>query len=84
MKPLRAGGPMDEHMQGLENVWALEDMLEPEVGSELVIEELELELVTAVSLVVLAPVHLLVDPGVAELEIVGLHADCLVELGGDW
>lgn len=63
---------------GLENVEELEDALNFGIGWEL---EVEVE-VTVVSLVVLAPVHLLVDPGVSGLEFVEIHADCLEELSG--
>lgn len=62
-------------------------MLELEVGSKLEVEgqlELELELATAVSLVALALVHLLIDPGVLELEIAELHAGCLEGSDGEW
>lgn len=70
-------------------MWELEDVLEVEIGSGLGFEieiqpEPEPELATAVSLVVLTPIHLLVDPGGVELEIVEPHAGCLVELGGEW
>ena len=46
--------------------------------------QLEPEPAIAVSPVALAPRHLSLYPGVAELEIVELHADCLEELSGDW
>ena len=68
----------------------LEGALDSEIGWELEIEievevavavEAEVE-VTAVSLVALAPVHLLVDPGVFGLEVVEIHAGCLEELSG--
>lgn len=56
------------------------DLFELEPGSELELEfevQLELELETVVSLVAPAPIHLLLDPGGAELENSELHADCL-------
>ncbi|KAL9131520.1 MAG: hypothetical protein Q9175_006744, partial [Cornicularia normoerica] len=70
VKPLRVGGRMGEHklelVLGLETVLELGNMFELEIGSEL---EVQLELAKAVSLAALAPIHLLVDPGVIELEI---------------
>lgn len=75
MKPLRVGGPTGEHT--LDLVLGLENVSELEV-------ERQLELVTAVSLVAVAPVHLLVDPGVVEPETAEVHADCLEELDGEW
>ena len=89
MKPLRVGVRMGERnfdlVLGLENVWEPGGVLKLEIGSEVEVE-VQLELATAVSLVALAPVHLLVDPGEVEPEIVELHADCLEgsdgELGG--
>ena len=57
--------------------------LEVEFVVEVEVEvQLEPELATAVSLVALAPVHLLVDPGVGELETVGHHAGYLEESSG--
>ena len=66
----------------LEDVLELGGLVELEADSELEPEsavqlEMELELETVVSLVALAPVHLLLDLGGAELEIWELHADCL-------
>ena len=66
----------------LEYVSGLGDLVEREADSELepesaVQSEMELELETVVSLVALAPIHLLLGPGGAELEISELHADCL-------
>ena len=65
-----------ERAWGRENVEELEDALNFGIGWELEVE------VTVVSLVALAPVHLLVDPGVFGLEFVEIHADCLGELSG--
>ena len=70
----RKGEYRPELAWGLENVGELEDVLHFEIGWELE--------VIAVSLVALAPVHLLVDPGVFGLEVVEIHADCLEELSG--
>ena len=81
------GAPWDEHsldlVLGLENVWDLGDVLKNGSGSEVEVE-LQPELVTAVFLVALVPFHLLVDPGVIELEIAELHADCLGGLHDEW
>lgn len=81
------GAPLDEHnldlVLGLENVWDHEDVLKHGSGSEVEVE-VQPELVTAVFLVALVPFHLLVDPGVIELGIAELHADCLGELHGEW
>ena len=69
----------------LEHVLELGDLFELEPGSELELGfevQLELELETVVSLVAPAPIHLLLDPGGAELEISELHAGCLGGFGG--
>lgn len=74
--------------EGLESVWELEDAgdleVDFELGSEFDLElEGQLEPATAVFLVALALFHLLVDPGVFDLEIAELHAGCLEEWGGE-
>ena len=88
MKPLREGGLLGKKMElvlDLENALGLGDLVELEPDSELELEsalEMELEPETVVSLVAPAPVHLLLDPGGAELENSELHADCLGESDG--
>ena len=85
VKQLREGGLLGKEMElvlDLEDVLELGDLVELEPDSEFELEsavrlEMELELETVVSLVAPAPIHLLLDPGGAELEISELHADCL-------
>ena len=75
-------GKKMELVLDLVDVLELGDLVELEPDSEFELEsavqlEMELELETVVSLVASAPIHLLLDPGGAELETSEGHADCL-------